>query len=51
MNRKTRATGSLEAALIGPQRSRRPAQSRCGSDQNQQELTIGFNKLHKTAIL
>jgi len=38
MNRKTRSTGSLHAALAKAQQSLRSAQRRCVRNQNQPEL-------------
>jgi hypothetical protein len=51
MNRKTRSTGSPQAALAQAEQSRLQAQRPRVRDQNQPELTIAFNKLHKTADL
>jgi hypothetical protein len=51
MNRKARSAGSLHVALAKAEQSRRPAQRHCVRHQDQPELTIAFNKLHKTADL
>jgi hypothetical protein len=51
MNRKARSSGSLKAPRPDPERGRRHAKNPCVINPKWHQLTIVFNKLHKTANL